>query len=136
MQQTVKVKFIKTLWGVTEDQGNCPAGYNRLFKRIKEEGFEGVETPISLVTDKVAFAEALKANNLVYVAMINTCTFGPDKPSTKVEDHVASFQRLVTEAKELNPIFLNSHSGRDSWSFDTAKSFFEKVLPIEVCQNL
>jgi hypothetical protein len=30
-------------------------GYDDLFARIKAEGFDGVETPISLVEDKAAF---------------------------------------------------------------------------------
>jgi hypothetical protein len=128
---TVKVKFIKTLWAVTKEMGNCPEGYQRLFKRIKEEGFDGVETPISVVEDKAKFGEALKANGLVYIAMINTCHFLPDKPSSQPSDHVASFKRLVAEAKELNPIFINSHSGRDSWSYEVAKQFFSEVLAFE-----
>lgn len=64
--------------------------------------------------------------------MINTCTFAPDKASSKIGDHVASFQRLVDEAKELNPAFINSHSGRDSWSFEDACKFFTEILPIQV----
>jgi hypothetical protein len=103
-----------------------------LFKRIKEEGFDGIETPISAVEDKKLFAEALEANGLCYIAMINTCVFLPDKPSSDPADHVASFKRLVTEAKELKPVFINAHSGRDSWSWEVAKKFFAEVLPIEV----
>lgn len=132
---TIKVKFIKTLWGVSPEKGNCPTGYATLFKRIKDEGFDGVETPISAILDKKLFAEALKSTGLSYVAMINTCVFSPDKPSSKPADHVASFQRLVNEAKEMNPIFINSHTGRDSWSFDVACQFFTEILAIQVRPN-
>jgi sugar phosphate isomerase/epimerase len=128
---SIKVRFIKTLWGVTKEKGNIPSGYAALFQRIKAEGFDGIETPISVIEDKKLFAEALKSSGLVYIAMINTCIFPPDPISSKPEDHLASFKRLVKEAKELNPLFINSHSGRDSWSFQVAQDFFSRVLPIE-----
>jgi hypothetical protein len=82
------------------------------------KGFDGVETPVALVEDKSAFAAALKKHDLFYIAMINTCTFPPDDCKTaSPEDHLASFKRLVGEAKLLSPILINSHSGCDSWSY-------------------
>jgi hypothetical protein len=136
MHSQLTVKFIKTLWGVTEEMGNCPSGYSRLFARIKAEGFSGVETPVSLVADKPAFLRALAENDLVYVAMINTCTFAPDRASSRLEDHLASFDRLIAEAQEMNPILINSHSGRDSWDMDTAIAFFTHALSIEAKTGL
>jgi len=63
--------------------------------------------------------------------MINTCTFQPELPSSKLEDHIASFKKLVLEAKEMNPVLINSHSGRDSWDFQTAKKYFQVALEFE-----
>ena len=60
----LSVRFIKTLWGVTEIMGNCATGYDKLFARIKADGFAGVETPISLIADKAAFAAALQKHGL------------------------------------------------------------------------
>jgi sugar phosphate isomerase/epimerase len=124
------------LWGVTEEMGNTPASYENLFARIKKEGFSGVETPISMIEDKTAFRKALDSAGLTYIAMINTCTFTPDPISSKLEDHIQSFKRLVLEAKELNPILINSHSGRDSWNFETGKKFFKMALEFEKEQNI
>jgi hypothetical protein len=81
----VKISFIKTLWGVTESMGNSPSGYDALFARIKAEGFDGIETPVSLVDDAQAFVAALQKHSLCYVAMINTCTFAPDSASCSIE---------------------------------------------------
>ncbi len=131
-----RVLFIKTLWGVKEEAGNCPAGYDRLFQRIKRDGFDGIETPISVIADKAAFSAALEKHGLRYIAMINTCTFAPDRPSNKFDDHVASFDRLVQEAKAMRPMFINSHSGADLWSFDTAVRFFEHALRVEEEQGI
>jgi hypothetical protein len=48
-------------------------------------------------------------------------------------DHIASFDRLVEEAKALSPraLLTNSHSGCDVWSLDTAVEFFEHALKVE-----
>ena len=58
MSEQIHIAFVKTLWGVTEQMGNGPSGYDSLFARIKKDGFDAVETPISLVADKEKFAEA------------------------------------------------------------------------------
>lgn len=132
----IKVGFIKTLWGVTPEMGNTSKGYDALFARIKSEGFIGVETPISMVEDKKAFGTALQKHGLKYVAMINTCTFNPDPICAGVDEHVNSFRRLVREAKELVPVFINAHSGRDSWSTDAAHKYFEQALAIEAEEKI
>jgi hypothetical protein len=132
----LRINFVKTLWGVRPEMGNAPGGYDQLFERIKREGFAGVETPISVIEDKKQFRDALNKHGLFYVAMINTCRFAPDHPSSRPEDHVESFRRLVREAKEMQPIFINSHSGLDSWSFQVAKDFFVQALRIEEEENI
>ncbi len=88
-----------------------------------------METPIDIVADKVAFDEALRANGLFYVAMINTCTF--DTPSQALEAHLLSFERQVGDAQKLSPVLINSHSGCDLWSFETSKVYFTEALRIE-----
>ena len=81
----VKLSFIKTLWGVTEQMGNTASGYDALFARIKSEGFSGIETPVSVIEDVPAFVAAVEKHGLSYVAMINTCTFAPDSASSGLE---------------------------------------------------
>ena len=61
MSAQIHIAFVKTLWGVTEQMGNCPNGYDSLFSRIKKDGFDAIETPISLVADKEKFAEAISS---------------------------------------------------------------------------
>lgn len=126
-----RVVFIKTLWGVSEEMGNEPNGYKRLFARIKADGFSGVETPVRLVADKDRFLEALAENGLCFVAMINTCRFPPDQPSQSLQDHLVSFEAQVKEALAFKPILINSQSGCDLWSAETSKAFFTKALEVE-----
>ena len=137
----VRVRFVKTLWGVTPLHGNSPAegGYGRLFRRIAADGFTAVETPIWLVEDKPAFCAALSAAHLDYVAMINTCTPPGDcNGSTLLEDHLASFERQVAEALALplRPLLINAHSGCDSWHPTTATAYFKRALEVEAASGI
>ncbi len=103
---------------------------DRLFARIRADGFELVEVPVALIADRQRFSDALQRNGLGYIAQINTCMFEP-KGSSKLADHIASFDRLVAQALELRPLLINSHSGRDSWDTETALKFFNHALDVE-----
>ena len=129
----------KTLWGVTEEMGNCPSGYAKLFARIAADGFNAVETPVWMIADKAAFTAALASAGLGYVAMVNTCTPDPAgppgatlaRPSQKLADHVASFEAQVKEACAMAPLLINSHSGFDGWPLADAAAFFTRALEVE-----
>ncbi len=49
---------------------------------------------------------------------------------TAQEDHISSFDKLVAEAKTMSPLLINSHSGCDLWSFDSAVTYFEHALKV------
>jgi len=51
--------------------------------------------------------------------------------SRNVEDHVTSFRSLVAESKESGALFVNSHSGCDSWNIDQGRSYLIEALKIE-----
>jgi hypothetical protein len=135
----MKVLYVKTLWGVTEEMGNCPTGYLALFKRIAADGFNAIETPYWVVADREAFLQALKESGLSYVAMVNTCTPSfsgvvgarNSRLTQRLEDHIACFSKQVAEASTFNPILINSHSGMDCWPLAQARAFFEHALAVE-----
>jgi hypothetical protein len=53
------------------------------------------------------------------------------KTSSKVKDHVDSLKYLAETAKESGAIFINSHSGCDSWNNDQAREFLRQATEIE-----
>jgi len=127
--------WTKTLWGVSDVLGNCPSGYNRLFQRIKADGFMAVETPIWMIEDKTLFAEALSQTGLRYVAMINTCL--PDKSGEHdLQEHMKSFNEQVDAALVLKPLLINSHSGCDLWPLETSIEFFRHAIDVEKEKNI
>ena len=68
---------------------------------------------------------------LCFFVTLCTGTFLPDKASSALEDHLKSFERLLEQAKLLRPIFINSHSGRDCWPFETSCAFFQRALELQ-----
>lgn len=114
--------------------GNTPGQYSRVLRRISEDGFNAVETCIWAIEDTKEFCAALKEFGLQLVIMVNTCVpKGDNNGSQELSHHLESFKRQVREALALplRPLLINSHSGCDSWSFETSKQYFEEALRFE-----
>ncbi|KAK3283451.1 hypothetical protein CYMTET_8848, partial [Cymbomonas tetramitiformis] len=131
------LKLCKTLWGVPEAAD--VSRWDDLFARIKSEGFDAIETgPVIWRAAPEKFASSLKGAGLKLIAQIHTtgCNTLPDgtyvyNSSTKVEDHISSFDALVKEASAFSPVMINSHSGHDSWSVAQATEYLKAALRIE-----
>ena len=135
------LQLVKTLWGV--DDATDDSRWDALFARIKSEGFSAVEAIApTWRKDKAKFCSLLEKHGLKLVCQIHTTGGDIDAKtgeylyctSNKLHDHLGSFTRLVAECANLplKPVFINSHSGHDSWgSGDKAVAFFKKALQIE-----
>ncbi|KAK3263424.1 hypothetical protein CYMTET_27769 [Cymbomonas tetramitiformis] len=130
-----KLKLAKTLWGVPASKHN----WDELFASIKTEGYDAVEAiTLGWREDPVLFCELLQKHSLRVICQIHTTGGDLDSngnylyiTSNKPADHVASLRTLVSEAKALNPLMINVHSGHDSWSVATACDYFKAALDIE-----
>ena len=132
------IKIARTLWGV--DGFNEPSKWDELFGRIKAEGFDAIEcTTLTWRCDPKLLRELLDKHELGLICQIHTTGGDIDATtgeyqyltSSKLHAHLASFVKLLTEAAALKPLFVNSHSGHDSWSTETAVAFFKYALTME-----
>ncbi|HYE59024.1 MAG TPA: hypothetical protein VD948_10985, partial [Rhodothermales bacterium] len=105
------------LWGY-------PGAWEDLFSRIKARGYGAIEAVIPAPEDRRRFRDLLDAHGLAYIAQVFT-------EGTTVDEHVASFCTQLGDAATLDPLLVNSHSGRDAWSDDEAATFFAEALRIE-----
>lgn len=126
-----RFRLIKTLWGVTEtSRVEC---WPHLFERIKADGFDGIELCIGpffpFTQDRDRFHRLLQASGLALVAQIHTC--GYPVSSGNVQDHIASFATLAEQAARWQPVLINSHSGKDSFSRADAMTFFTASMDVE-----
>ncbi len=107
------VKIFHSFWGMT-------GTLSEQMRRAKQNGFDGVELPAPSREQESEFKELLEELDLAYIAQIST--YG---------DHASTFQLAVERASELSPLFINSHSGKDSMTEDEQNLFFEQAVQIE-----
>jgi len=80
------------------------------------------------------FRLALSKHGLFFVGQLHTANFTPDGrnvTSRKIADHVQSFRTNIKKLQPLEPIFINSHSGHDSWNEKECLEFFREIAQIE-----
>ncbi|MEH7482511.1 TIM barrel protein [Neobacillus drentensis] len=118
----MKVKSIKSLWGM---EGSLESQ----FELIASAGYDGIESPLpnmiekffGFPADEKQFRRLLEQYSLQYIAMVFTDGI----------NHAQSFIDQVERAAEWAPIMINSHSARDSMTFEEQAEFFEQALAVE-----
>jgi hypothetical protein len=108
----MKIKYFKALWGME----NRPLEEN--LARIKEAGYDGVETGIHVFKDVDHWKNLNKKFDLELILQI--------APFTAKE-----VKEQMEAVKPYNPILVNSQSGRDKMTFDQQCRFFEAALEAE-----
>ena len=143
---SLKKCLIKTLWGCPEF--NSKKNWPSLFKRIKKDGFDGVETAAYWIApeDRAYFKQVLEENELKFVSQCHTAGYPGRTDSTfnnqsivgseDLKVHVDSLRSQMNDSIECGAIFCNSHSGHDSWGVDTCVAFLEEANKLEKEFNL
>jgi hypothetical protein len=113
----MELKIFKSLWGV-------PSITEESFSTYANIGYQGLEfKSLSAVAYK-KFGDWLKKYGLDFIAQVHT-------EGISVEDHLYSFESLINTALTLHPLFINSQSGCDYWSFFDKCRFLETALKLE-----
>ena len=113
----MKLNLMRHLWGVDET-------WEQAFPKIKAQGYHGIECPPPPPGQRAAFRRLLARHRFSYVAQIFTS-------GDSVAGHLASFEAALRDAKSLKPLFINAHSGKDSFSADEGRTFFAGALAAE-----
>jgi sugar phosphate isomerase/epimerase len=113
----MKLEVMRHLWGVDEP-------WDRVFPKIKELGYAGIESGLPYPDRVAEFGKLLKQHGFAYVAMVFT-------GGATVDEHLKSLAEQVERAKGLDASFVNAHSGSDRWSADDAKRFYERALAFQ-----
>jgi sugar phosphate isomerase/epimerase len=102
----MKILFMKSLWGMTEKT------LDEKFQRIKDGGYDGIETgsPES-EKEQNEFGGLLEKYDLKFIAQ--QWSQGKNR-----EEHIKSFEQQLIRNAKFNPLLINSHTGRDYFSFD------------------
>ena len=87
--------------------------------RIKRDGYDGAEVwyPID-EKQRREFLTAIEKYKLKFAFL-----FGGS--NTRYEDHLREFKTSLEEAVTIKPLFINSHSGKDHFTFEQNSAFIE-----------
>lgn len=121
----MELKIFKAAWGM---QGT----WDTRLRQIAEAGYDGVETPLPTVAEEAQFKELLEQYNLDLILQISTGCENFEKPyPDSAEAHIVSLETQVEQAAAFKPLLINSHSAKDSMSYDEQLQFFEHAVRIE-----
>jgi hypothetical protein len=114
----MELKTFRHLWGVTETR-------DYLFPLLKLDGYAGVEAGVPEPgADETNLRTLLEENELEYIAQIFTA-------GATVAEHIESFKNQLGRALKLEPLVINCHGGRDSWSFWESIEFYRAAMDLE-----
>lgn len=108
------LRIYKSLWGM-------PGSLEEQFERIKQAGYDGIESAAQEISDPARFTSLLREYGFDYVALVYT--EGPD--------HADEFRQLIASTTRFNPVKIVAHAGRDTMSFVKQIRFFESAIRTE-----
>ena len=88
-------------------------------KRVADAGFDGVETWVpGDATGLHEMMEAFRKYNLAYIFLCSG-------PSSDFETYLESYRQGLERAAALSPVRINSHTGKDHFSFEQNQTLIE-----------
>lgn len=99
--------------------------WDEFCSKIKKDGYDGAEVwyPADEKSRK-EFLDAIQKYSLKFGFLFG----GSDRDYQK---HLQQFKSTLEQAASLKPIFINSHSGRDHFTFEQNKSFIDFTADLQ-----
>lgn len=119
----MELQLVRHLWGVP-----LAPGFAHYVPGWRKFGYTAVETPLRGLPDRAAFLRDLKASGMGWIPQVFSRGFAP---GGSVREHIDSLREQVDEVAGYGPLFINSHSGADTWSAAEATEFFGLALELE-----
>lgn len=128
----MNIRYFRSLWGAPL------SSHEKNIAATREAGYDGIEY-IAIPDDaaRAAFGAQIKAHNLDFILQLGTgAGTGPAVDQQTPLDHLQSLDREFLLGLDLNPLFVNAHSGRDTFSIEENLSIFEKASELEQTHGL
>ena len=97
-----------------------------MISKIKSAGFDGLETDVPFEeVERKRLKALLDKYNLEIIAHQYLADAGNPK------DYIEQFKKSIQNAASFNPRFINSHTGKDFWSFEHNLEIFDIANELE-----
>ena len=122
----MQIQYICPFWGCEQDAADVFTG------KVLMEGYDGIEInlpPLTSSFTKLFMAQLADVfdNNRNFIFIPQQLTEPVNEP---VDAYIKRMQQSLTELCALQPSFINSHTGKDYFSFDDNCRVLEAVLEI------
>ncbi len=113
----MRLQTFRHLWGITRP-------FEEVFPAIKKAGYDGIQYRGAKAAGDPSFKKLMDKCHLSFIAQVHTS-------GDTVEDHMASFKELIRLSLPLEPLMINSQSGKDSGGMDEKIDFIAQALVYE-----
>ena len=122
----MQIKYCCTYWGSENVKPDL------FVEKVVSAGYEGIELFLPVLSDELAIhfikeLEVLQHNKPGFIFIAQQIT-SPDNYA--VDDYICRMKKSLTELAALQPSFINSHTGKDYFSFDDNCKVIEAALNI------
>jgi sugar phosphate isomerase/epimerase len=101
----MKILYFCTTWG------QKMSGWHDFFAGIVSNGYQGVETDLPAEEERAEFVEGLEKYGLKFIAQ------HWETADTDLKLHQQNYEERLRKLAALKPLFINSHTGRDFYSY-------------------
>lgn len=119
----MRIVFTKSFWEMDFDRLEDPMA--AFIDRVAQAGFDGTEMFLPAIDDDPARVIGLHEDAGLDHRIIDIVTEG-DTP----HDHLTSFDAAVTKALPFRPALINSHTGRDIFTFAENLNLYVHTLAV------
>lgn len=114
----MNIKYFATTWGLED------LNYESQFKKIREAGYDGVETGRIKSSEINQVQELLEKNELLLICQ-------QWSEGNNADEHIESFRKQAELNSQLKPVSINSHTGKDHFDFSDNLRILQAALDFE-----
>ena len=101
----MKILYFCTTWGQKNE------GWEAFCKKVRQEGYDGIETSFPLEDEKQEFLDSLQKYKLACIAQHWETT------TADFDAHKTEYTERIRSLTSLKPLLINAHTGKDHFSF-------------------
>jgi len=102
----MRISYFCTTWGQKNE------GWDAFFRKVKNAGYDGIETSQPQKGEEREFLDSLNYYQLEFIAQ------HWETSTVDFEAHKEEYTERIQLLAELKPLFINSHTGKDHFSFE------------------